>query len=230
MKTHKYSIIFFFGVSMVTLVFLVLSAEVWEDLTAASTLAGVFSSACLSLMISLYSYSTSLKEKASWLVVNAYLRNSECFASLFKANKDFSLEEAQIVISAFNTKTYALYVENHNLLNSLFCHKQAEQIFDKDIKLVKKIKLAKQIEETLEGQIIEISKISLYIERLCSHAKNETKEIYKRLDALIDDNKVFIDLLDLSKLFKLGFSSLEEIEQKEKLKDLFAESFRDSLE
>ena len=68
MKTHKYSIIIFFCVSMVTLVFLVLSAEVWEDLTAVSTLAGIFASALLSLSISIVNYVLLLKNKVTRLV------------------------------------------------------------------------------------------------------------------------------------------------------------------
>ena len=218
MKTHKYSIIFFFGVSMVTLVFLILSAEVWEDFTAVSTLAGIFSSALLSLSISIVNYVLLLKKKVTRLVVGSYMRNADCFGSLFRTNKNMSLEEIQHVLSLFHSKTYELYAESHNILNGMF-------------RFSKKIRnLLLHIEIKLMFQIDALTQMAYYIEYFESDANNNTKKLYNELDALIDDRGVYTKSLELSELLGLGFKYSKSKEDDENYKKAEAEKFRKLLE
>lgn len=214
MKTQKASVrISFYSVIMSFICLLMF----YDESVFVNILIGIFASALLSFGMGICNYLTLRKEKAELLVVKSYIKNSESFGQLYKTNQDLTLEDSQKILGILSSGLYELYIINHEPLSGLFW-------FNKRATLK-----VQEIEKKIEDQIAHVSTIGFYIEYFEEDAKQKTKQIYRDLDKIIDDNSIYIKLLELNRVFGGEFHSIEENDKDDQYKKLLAEKYKEIL-
>ena len=181
-----------------------------------SIFSGLLASSLLSLFICICNYLILRKNIVETLVMSAYRMNADSYSCLFSTKKDFSLEEAQTVLNILNDRLYSIYVNNHELLVGLFWFNNVK----KDIK---------NLEQKIEKEVKKISSIEFYVEFYEDEAKEYTKQIYKDLDEIIDNNEIYIQLLNISKKCGGNVYSFEPYDLEKKYKKLSADKYKESL-
>ena len=181
-----------------------------------SIFSGLFASSLLSLFVCIFNYLVFRKNIVEALVISAYRMNADSYSCLFSTEKDLSLEKALTVLNILNDRLYNIYVNNHELLIGLFWFNNVK----KDIK---------NLERKIETQVKKTSSIEFYIEFYENEAKKQTKQIYKDLDAIIDNNEIYIQLLNISKKCGGNIYSFEPYDLEKKYKKLSADIYKAAL-
>ena len=213
MRTYKMCIRISFYLTLVSLVCLIATSS---NVTLSSVFAGLFASTLFSLFISVCNYLTLRKYKIEMLVINSYRKSCDGYSSLFRTDKDISLEDAQTVVNVLNAKLYEIYIENHELLIGLFWFNK----FKNEVK---------QLEKMVQNQIIDVTQIEYYIEYYQDEAKEKTRQIYHDLDVIIDDNSIYIESLKLCKICKGELRSFEEYDINDINKKKYANNYRNKI-
>lgn len=212
MKINKWGIRVSYVLSILSLLGSIFFTNSWWENFSFAILGG----SLFSNIICIVNYIILLKETAEEIVMGVYSFNMFGFASLYSEKKDITLKQSVETLSILNDKMYYVYAKISNLTKSLFwC----------DLRKKK----TKELKDLIDKSLVYIYDIESYIEVNEKEAGNNTKHIYKDLDKFIDNNKIYFDALKLARSFHSDIMSLEEYDDKIKIKERCAERYKNSI-
>lgn len=212
MKINKWGIRVSYVLSILSLLGSIFFTNSWWKNFSFAILGG----SLFSNIICIVNYIILLKETAEEIVMGVYSFNMFGFSSLYSEKKDITLKQSVETLSILNDKMYYVYAKISNLTKSLFwC----------DLRKKK----TKELKDLIDKSLVYIYDIESYIEVNEKEAGNNTKQIYKDLDKFIDNNKIYFDALKLARSFHSDIMSLEEYDDKIKIKERCAERYKNSI-
>lgn len=212
MKINKWGIRVSYILSILSLLGSIFFTNSWWKNFSFAILGG----SLFSNIICIVNYIILLKETAEEIVMGVYSFNMFGFSSLYSEKKDITLKQSVETLSILNDKMYYVYAKISNLTKSLFwC----------DLRKKK----TKELKDLIDKSLVYIYDIESYIEVNEKEAGNNTKQIYKDLDKFIDNNKIYFDALKLARSFHSDIMSLEEYDDKIKIKERCAERYKNSI-
>lgn len=212
MKINKWGIRVSYALSILSLLGSIFFTNSWWKNFSFAILGG----SLFSNIICMVNYIILLKETAEEIVMGVYSFNMFGFSSLYSEKKDITLKQSVETLSILNDKMYYVYAKISNLTKSLFwC----------DLRKKK----TKELKDLIDKSLVYIYDIESYIEVNEKEAGNNTKQIYKDLDKFIDNNKIYFDALKLARSFHSDIMSLEEYDDKIKIKERCAERYKNSI-
>lgn len=212
MKINKWGIRVSYVLSILSLLSSIFFTNSWWKNFSFAILGG----SLFSNIICIVNYIILLKETAEEIVMGVYSFNMFGFSSLYSEKKDITLKQSVETLSIINDKMYYVYAKISNLTKSLFwC----------DIRKKK----TKELKDLIDKSLVYIYDVESYIEVNEKEAKNNTKQIYKDLDKFIDNNKIYFEALKLARSFHSDIMSLEEYDDKIRIKERCAERYKNSI-
>lgn len=212
MKINKWGIRVSYVLSILSLLGSIFFTNSWWKNFSFAILGG----SLFSNIICIVNYIILLKETAEEIVMGVYSFNMFGFSSLYSEKKDITLKQSVETLSILNDKMYYVYAKISNLTKSLFwC----------DLRKKK----TKELKDLIDKSLVYIYDVESYIEVNEKEAGSNTKQIYKDLDKFIDNNKIYFDALKLARSFHSDIISLEEYDDKIKIKERCAERYKNSI-
>lgn len=171
----------------------------------------IMGSALLSFVICSINYITFRKKLIEELVNGLYIFNNDTYTQLFLFNEKKDVGNLAMAIGVANAYLTNLSYLAYSIQAGLFCFER------------KKRRITKEIIKIIENEThVRIYSIGQFLQNENEKAQEEKKYIYKLIENILKDEKVYKLAYDLAKSVKSVVKKTEEVFNmpKEKIKDL----------